>query len=150
MQRSITDSGYAFTPERAIVLLEQLTDGLTEIHAAGVIHRDLKPNNVLCCGGGSTEMFKISDVGIARPLGMSATFGSEGIGTPGYVAPEQLGGPGADVTFSADIFSAGALMFYVLTGEDLFQGGMLAMVAAKVPERRSLRTSKHLAPGDQR
>jgi len=110
-----------------------------------VIHRDLNPNNILCCGSGSSEMFKISDFGIARPLGMQATFGSEGIGTPGYMAPEQLGGD-AEVTFASDIFSAGALMYYVLTGEDLFQGGMMAMVAARNPARRSLGESKYLAP----
>jgi eukaryotic-like serine/threonine-protein kinase len=146
VQRTVRDTGYAFIPERAIRLLEQLTEGLTEVHAAGVIHRDLNPNNLLCCGSGPTEMFKVSDFGIARPLGMQATFGSEAIGTPGYIAPEQLGQNETPITFSADIFSAGALMFYVLTGQDLFPGGMLAMVAAKGPERRSIRSSQFLAP----
>jgi len=145
VQYAIREMGYAFGPERAIQFLEQLADGLTEIHAAGVIHRDLNPNNLLCCGSGVSEMFKVSDFGIARPLGMQATFGSEGVGTPGYMAPEQLGGDG-EVTFAADIFSAGALIYFVLTGEDLFQGGLMAMVAAKNPARRSLGESKHLAP----
>jgi hypothetical protein len=146
VQRSIMDTGYAFTPERTLLLLEQLADGLGEIHAAGVIHRDLNPNNLLCCGSGNAEMFKISDFGIARPLGMRATFGSDGVGTPGYIAPEQFGGGDGDVTFGSDIFSAGALMFYVLTGEDLFEGGMLALVKARSGERRSLATARHLAP----
>ena len=146
VQRSIQDTGFAFAPERAIVLLEQLCDGLGEIHAAGVIHRDLNPNNVLCCGNGPTEMFKISDFGIARPLGMKATFGSDGVGTPGYIAPEQVGKSELPVTFASDIFSAGALVYYVLTGEDLFPGGMLAVVTANAPERRSIAECKHLAP----
>ncbi|HEV8551043.1 MAG TPA: serine/threonine-protein kinase [Polyangiaceae bacterium] len=146
VQYSVRETGFAFAPERALVLLEQLTDGLTEIHAAGVIHRDLNPNNVLCCGSGAAEMFKISDFGIARPLGMQATFGSDGVGTPGYVAPEQLGGSDTPVTFTADIFGAGALLFYVLTGEDLFEGGMMAMVAAKSGERRSIAAGRHLPP----
>src|SRR5689334_3721246 len=146
VQRTVRDTSYAMVPERAIRFLEQLAEGLTEIHAAGVIHRDLNPNNVLCCGSGASEMFKISDFGIARPLGMQATFGSEMIGTPGYIAPEQFGKSDSPVTFAADIFSAGALMFYVLTGQDLFQGGMQAMVAASAKERRSILSSPFLAP----
>jgi serine/threonine protein kinase len=146
VQHAVRETGYAFAPERALLLLEQFADGLTEIHAAGVIHRDINPNNLLCCGNGPAEMFKISDFGIARPLGMQATFGSEGVGTPGYIAPEQFGGADSEVTFSSDIFSAGALMYYVLTGEDLFQGGMMAMVAAKSSVRRSLGESRHLPP----
>jgi eukaryotic-like serine/threonine-protein kinase len=146
VQNTVRDTGYAMIPERAIRLLEQLAEGLQEIHAAGVIHRDLNPNNVLCCGSGGAEMFKISDFGIARPLGMQATFGSDTIGTPGYIAPEQFGRSDTPVTFAADIFSAGALMFYVLTGQDLFQGGMMAMVAVNNPERRSILSSPFLAP----
>ena len=146
VQRTVRDTGYAFVPERAIRLLDQLADGLTEIHAAGVIHRDINPNNILCCGSGTAEMFKVSDFGIARPVGMQATFGSDTIGTPGYIAPEQLGHNNAAVTFSADIFSTGALLFYVLTGQDLFPGGMTAMVAVKANERRSIRSSPYLAP----
>jgi serine/threonine protein kinase len=146
VHRTVKSTGYAFVPERALRLLDQLAEGLSEIHAAGVIHRDLNPNNILCCGSGTAEMFKVSDFGIARPVGMQATFGSAEIGTPGYIAPEQLGQSGSSVTFSSDIFSAGALMFYVLTGQDLFPGGMTAMVAVKTPERRSLLSSPHLAP----
>ena len=59
VQRTVKETGYGFVPERAIRLLEQLCEGLQEIHAAGVIHRDLNPNNVLCCGSGPLEMFKI-------------------------------------------------------------------------------------------
>lgn len=144
--RAVRDTGYAFPPERALRLIEQVTDGLTEIHAAGVIHRDLNPNNVLCCGSSLAEMFKISDFGIARPLGMNATFGSETVGTPGYVAPEQIGSRG-ETSFPVDIFSLGALLFHVITGEELFKvSGLLAMVAARGPERRSIKETKGLCP----
>jgi serine/threonine protein kinase len=146
VQRTVQETGYAFVPERALRLLEQLTEGLNEIHASGVIHRDLKPNNILCCGSGAAEMFKVSDFGIARSLGMQATFGSEAIGTPGYVAPEQLKQGAGNIAFSADMFSAGAVMYYVLTGQDLFPRGLLAVVASTGPERRSLRTSPYLPP----
>ncbi len=146
VQRTVRDLGYAFPPERALRLLDQVTDGLTEIHAAGVIHRDLNPNNVLCCGSGASEMFKISDFGIARPLGMQATFGSEAVGTPGFVAPEQVA-EGATVGFVADIFGLGAMFYYVLTGEELFAAsGLMAIVHARSTERRSIREAKGLCP----
>ena len=145
--KSIAESGSAFSPERVLKLLEQVTEGLAEIHAAGVIHRDLNPNNVLCCGTGNSEMFKISDFGIARPLGMNATFGSGTIGTPGYIAPEQVGDDDTKTEFRADIFSLGALIYFALTGEDLFQApNFMGMVLVKGRERRSLRTAAGLAP----
>ena len=147
VQKSITDTGAAFSPERALRLLDQATEGLAEIHAAGVIHRDLNPNNILCCGTGNSEMFKISDFGIARPLGMSATFGSGTVGTPGYIAPEQVGDDDSKTEFRADIFSLGALLFFALTGEDLFQApNFMGMIMIKNRERRSIRTVATLAP----
>jgi serine/threonine protein kinase len=147
VQKCVTDTGSAFTPERTIKLLEQVTEGLGEIHAAGVIHRDLNPNNILCCGTASSEMFKISDFGIARPLGMSATFGAGTVGTPGYIAPEQVGEDETKTEFRADIFSLGALIFYALTGEDLFQApNFMGMIAVRNRERRSIRTAPTLAP----
>jgi eukaryotic-like serine/threonine-protein kinase len=146
VSRAVRDTSYAFPPERALRLIEQVTDGLTEIHAAGVIHRDLNPNNVLCCGSANAEMFKISDFGIARPVGMNATFGSETVGTPGYVAPEQIV-DGVSAGFPVDIFGLGALLFHVLTGEELFQvSGLLAMVAARNADRRSILSTKGLCP----
>ncbi len=145
--KSIAETGSAFSPERAIKLLEQVTEGLAEIHAAGVIHRDLNPNNVLCCGTGSSEMFKISDFGIARPLGMNATFGAGAVGTPGYIAPEQVEEGDIETEFRADIFSLGALLFFALTGEDLFQAqNFMAMVLVRNRERRSIREAVGLAP----
>ena len=147
VQKSVTDTGSAFPPERVLKLLEQATEGLAEIHAAGVIHRDLNPNNILCCGTGNSEMFKISDFGIARPLGMNATFGSGTVGTPGYIAPEQVGDDDTKTEFRADIFSLGALLFFALTGEDLFQApNFMGMVMIKNRERRSIRTVPTLAP----
>ena len=147
VQSSVAETGTAFTPERVIKLLDQVTEGLAEIHAAGVIHRDLNPNNVLCCGTGSSEMFKISDFGIARPLGMNATFGAGTVGTPGYIAPEQVSEDETKTEYRADIFSLGALIFFALTGEDLFQApNFMGMIAVRNRERRTIRTASALAP----
>lgn len=136
---SVRETGFAFDPARAARLLFALAKGMDEIHAVGVVHRDAHPGNVLCCGAGETELFKMSDFGIARPIGLAATFGGGTVGTPGYMAPEQLEERG-NVSPLSDLFSLGALAFYVITGENLFEGRTPAATAAQVrsSERRSV------------
>lgn len=132
--------GQAFTVERAIRVIECVGAGLEAVHREGVIHRDLKPGNVLCTGCGASEVFKISDFGIARPSGVNATFGAVLLGTPGYVAPEQCF-PDLGPTGSwSDVFSFAALVFFVLTGENYFQAKALphALALANSGERRRL------------
>ncbi len=136
---SVRETGFAFDPVRAARVVYALAKGMEEIHAVGVVHRDAHPGNVLCCGAGETELFKISDFGIARPQGLAATFGGGSVGTPGYMSPEQLeerGGIGPH----SDLFSLGAIVFYVLTGENLFEGrtAPATVAAAKSGQRRSL------------
>jgi serine/threonine protein kinase len=136
---SVRETGFAFDPTRAARLLQALAKGMDEIHAVGVVHRDAHPGNVLCCGAGETEIFKMSDFGIARPMGLNATFGGATVGTPGYMAPEQLE-TGGQLSPLSDLFSLAAIVFYVLTGEALFEGRTAAATAAAVksPGRRSL------------
>lgn len=136
---SVRETGFAFDPQRAARVVLALAKGMDEIHAAGVVHRDVHPGNVLCCGAGETEIFKISDFGISRPMGMSATFGNIAIGTPGYIAPEQYDDRDTVGPLS-DLFSLGAITFYVLTGENLFEGrsAAAAVGAAKAGARHSL------------
>ncbi len=144
---ALKNTGFAFDPERAQSLLRQLTAALSEIHAAEVIHRDLKPSNVLCCGFGPSEVVKVSDFGIARPTGMVSTFGELALGSPGYVAPEQVHlrneiGP------ATDVFSFAAVIFFMLTGEKYFEvkSALDGVMAATRPERRSIRSAKALSP----
>jgi serine/threonine protein kinase len=135
---SVRETGFAFDPGRTARVVQALAKGMDEIHAAGVVHRDAHPGNVLCCGAGETELFKVSDFGIARPSGLSATFGVA-VGTPGYMAPEQYDERG-NVGPWSDLFSLAAIVFYVLSGERLFEGRTAAATAAAVvsPGRRSL------------
>ncbi|MCA9597593.1 MAG: serine/threonine protein kinase [Myxococcales bacterium] len=144
---SVSATRYAFDPTRARHLLDSLSRGLTEIHAVGVVHRDLTPGNVLCCGSGDSEMFKISDFGIARPMGLAATFGDAIVGTPGYIAPEQIGG-NAPVGPQSDVFSLAGIVYFVLTGQRYFEVSTptQALVAAGTPERRSLLDAATLCP----
>jgi serine/threonine protein kinase len=140
VEYSVQATGFSFDPERAARLIRGLAKGLDEIHAVGVVHRDLSPGNVLCCGSGETELFKISDFGIARPAGLSVTFGNMLVGTPGYLAPEQIVSQGDSISACTDIFSFAAIVYFVLTGEPLFNArtAVAALMMARAPERRSL------------
>lgn len=142
------ETGVAFGADRALRVLRHMVEGLREVHEVGVIHRDINPNNVLCCGSGASEIFKISDFGIARPLGMQGTFGSAAVGTPGYISPEQASESEGPVSFASDIFSAAAVLFFVLTGEPYFETKSFWQVIldAKSTRRRSILDMPALAP----
>jgi hypothetical protein len=144
--RSIELTGAAFDRERAARVLGHMCAGLSEVHSVGVIHRDLTPNNVLCSGFGDAEVFKLSDFGIARPAGLSDTFGPSVVGTPGYICPELVSDASSGP--AGDIFSLGCLVFFVLTGEHLFdvQNVVEMMTLLNQPKRRSILTARALAP----
>lgn len=145
---SLEHTSYAFDRARAGRALEAMARGLDEIHAVGVLHRDLKPTNVLCCGSGETEIHKIADFGFARPMGLSATFGSIAVGTPGYTAPEQMLADRGSIGPQTDLFALAAIVYFMLTGEDYFRSETSpdAYREFRSAERRSLLDSKGLCP----
>jgi eukaryotic-like serine/threonine-protein kinase len=145
---SLNATGYAFDPERAARAVRALSLGLEEIHAVGVVHRDLTPANVLCCGNGDTEMFKISDFGIARPVGLSVTFGNVAVGTPGYVAPEQTLAIKTPIGPQSDIFALAAVVYCLLTGEHYLNAKTTVEAFQEIQSnrRRSLLDTKGLCP----
>lgn len=147
VEYAVKHTNYGFDTERAARVIDSLAKGLSEIHAVGVVHRDLTPGNVLCCGSGDTELYKISDFGIARPAGLAATFGDAIVGTPGYVAPEQLGG-NSPLSTQSDIFSFAAIVYFLLTGQRYFDvsSPTQALVAVGTPTRRSLLEAATLSP----
>jgi eukaryotic-like serine/threonine-protein kinase len=115
---SLHKTGYGFDPPRAAHAVRCLAGGLTAIHGVGVIHRDVSPGNVLCCGFGEAEIFKIADFGIARASGLAFTFQGLTLGTLGYSAPEStlaIAGP------ASDVFSFAAIVYYLLTGQQYFE-----------------------------
>ncbi|MFO0611553.1 MAG: serine/threonine-protein kinase [Polyangiaceae bacterium] len=140
VETSVKCTGSAFDPSRAARLTDSLASGVQAIHSLGILHRDLKPDNILCCGFGDREIFKISDFGVARPGDAAATFGSIPIGTPGYAPMEQAGLDPTSVGTWSDVFSLAAVLFFALTGEDYFQLRSPAewLLKASRPERRSI------------
>src|SRR5262249_41042272 len=122
--------GSPLEPGRAAAIGAQLADALAEAHRVGVIHRDVKPGNVLLAENGTA---KIADFGIARG-GADTTITATGLlaATPAYVAPEIA--RGADPTPAADVWSLGATLYYAVEGRPPFgtEGGPLAVLARVV------------------
>ncbi|NOY94255.1 MAG: serine/threonine protein kinase [Deltaproteobacteria bacterium] len=104
---------------RAGVMCTQLLHGVGAVHAAGIIHRDLKPSNVFLVWG--PELFvKLIDFGVSKSLDDDLTQITEpglAVGTPSYMAPEQVLGKGADER--TDVYAVGATLFEALTGKPL-------------------------------
>ncbi len=145
---SIERTGVAFDPARAAHAVKCLASGLHAIHGVGVVHRDLTPGNILCCGFGEAEILKISDFGIARPQGLAATFGGIPVGTLGYAAPEQCLPDSTGTGTFTDIFALACVIYFTLTGETLFESDTLLknMLAIRDSKRRSLLDAQALIP----
>ncbi|WP_328495766.1 serine/threonine protein kinase [Streptomyces sp. NBC_00414] len=134
---AVTDSG-TLADHSVRVLGAGLAEALTAVHALGLVHRDVKPSNVLLTLDGPL----LIDFGIARATDGTASLTATGvsIGSPGYMSPEQILGKG--VTGAADVFSLGAVLAYAATGTSPFPGDSSAALLYKVvheePELGSL------------
>jgi serine/threonine protein kinase len=112
-----------FSPGEAAQLVETLARAVHYAHQRGIIHRDVKPSNVLLTADGTP---KITDFGLAKRLDradLHHTQSGEILGTPAYMAPEQAQGRVHEIGPAADMFSLGALLYQCLTGRLPFQGG---------------------------
>jgi eukaryotic-like serine/threonine-protein kinase len=110
-------------PERAIGILLQIATGLAEVHGLGLVHRDIKPQNILLCrGAGGQESVKLIDFGLVKELDDgSPSSTSTIVGTPLYIAPEALTTPDA-VDARSDLYGLGAVAHFLLSGEPVFGG----------------------------
>jgi serine/threonine protein kinase/formylglycine-generating enzyme required for sulfatase activity len=118
--RNLLDEKKKFSPAEATSFVAQIGRGLLEAHKLGIVHRDIKPDNVLV-GAGPT--LKITDFGLARMAGdPAASFGGgEVVGTPHYMSPEQVDAM-PDVDGRTDIYALGATFYHLLTGVTPFKG----------------------------
>ncbi len=110
------------TPRQAATLISEIAGIIDYAHQAGVIHRDLKPHNVLVDRDGKLHL---TDFGLAKELTCgvkSLTQTGEILGTPAYMAPEQAAGHGKEASPQSDLYSLGVMLFRMLTGDVPFRG----------------------------
>jgi beta-lactam-binding protein with PASTA domain/tRNA A-37 threonylcarbamoyl transferase component Bud32 len=116
------------TPAEAVAVMDHVLAALGAAHGAGLVHRDIKPENVLITADGRV---KVADFGLARAVAGSNVTGADAavLGTPAYVAPEQLQGGTADAR--TDVYTAGIMLFELLTGRPPYSGDAGAIVAKR-------------------
>jgi tRNA A-37 threonylcarbamoyl transferase component Bud32 len=116
LKRRIAQGG--LDPLQALDILEQIARGLGAAHARGIVHRDVKPANVLFRADGTAVL---SDFGIAKSLATDANVTSKGVfvGSPNYMAPEQA--EAAEIDHRTDIYALGVIFYEMLTGQKPYQ-----------------------------
>jgi serine/threonine-protein kinase len=132
--KQLIDAG--LSPEQAAGLIRQVLEGARFAHRHGVVHRDLKPQNVIVDADGKAT---VTDFGIARAGVSEITQAGSVMGTPHYLSPEQA--QGFDVTAVSDLYSIGVMLYEALTGRVPFEGDSAVAVAMKqvsqAPQRPS-------------
>jgi serine/threonine-protein kinase len=121
----------ALEPSRAIAICSQIASALDAAHARGLVHRDVKPSNVLL---DASEHVYLADFGLTRRLDEKGDTAAEGrsVGTPAYLAPEQIeGGP---IDGRTDVYSLGCLLYECLSGSAPFAGSRLEVAWAHLEE----------------
>ena len=129
------------SPREAAALIETLARAMHYAHLRGVVHRDLKPGNVLLASpgreSGESPIPKITDFGLAKRIDAEAREVSQSgaiMGTAAYMAPEQAAGKVRDTGPAADVYALGALLYTCLTGQPPFEGPQLDVLMRVVSE----------------
>ena len=143
---------------RVIYILRQVCASLAEAHARGLIHRDIKPANLMLCEhGGAQDFVKVLDFGLVKPVRIDSraapieTGKDFVMGTVGYMSPEALIAGGA-LDCRTDIYSIGAVAYFLLTGTEVFASESLLEIASKHlnpdlnPDRPSLLIGRTISP----
>jgi eukaryotic-like serine/threonine-protein kinase len=117
-------------PSRSVAIIIQVLSALGFAHEIGIVHRDIKPSNIMVLLNGHV---KIADFGIARIDASEFTIVGDLLGTPAYMAPEQL--TGGTVDHRADLFAAGVILFEMLTGVKPFRGKSITEIMSFMEKR---------------
>jgi serine/threonine protein kinase len=129
LDQVIKSSG-ALSPDRSIAIITQVLSALGFAHENGIVHRDIKPSNIMVL---QDDRVKVADFGIARLEASEFTIVGDLLGTPAYMAPEQLsGGP---IDHRTDLFAAGVILFEMLTGVKPFRGKSITEIMSLMEKR---------------
>ena len=121
-------------PERVVHILRQVCGSLAEAHSDGLVHRDVKPANIILCQRGlQSDVVKVVDFGLVKDVEASASATLSGAnavtGTPLYMSPEAISSP-QTVDARSDLYAVGAVGYYLLTGKPLFDGDNLMEICS--------------------
>jgi eukaryotic-like serine/threonine-protein kinase len=124
---------HVLPPRQMATILSQVAKALMRAHECGVVHRDIKPDNIFLSDGGGEAFVKVLDFGIAKvgDPNLSHTRTGSVVGTPYYMSPEQTTGSRA-VDHRTDVWSLGVVAFEALTGKRPFEGGTVGGLAVKI------------------
>jgi serine/threonine protein kinase len=127
----LVEPGEPLPPDRVADLITQAGAGLTVLHGFGVVHRDIKPQNLLLRSGGTAgDRLLVADLGVAKAM-LHATGLTQVVGTPSYMAPEQATGIGVDAR--ADVHALAAVAYQMLTGRLVRTGTVGELADATLP-----------------
>ena len=126
------DAGERFSIDRIYELGQQIAEALGYAHRNGVVHRDVKPANILLAapGPGEVERAKLADLGVAKLTATQITTTGQLLGTPAFMPPEQF--TGVPIDGRADLFSLGVILYWLATGDKPFAGDTITAVSYKI------------------
>jgi serine/threonine-protein kinase len=126
------DAGERFSIDRIYELGQQIAEALGYAHRNGVVHRDVKPANILLAasGPGEIERAKLADLGVAKLTATQITTTGQLLGTPAFMPPEQF--TGVPIDGRADLFSLGVILYWLATGDKPFAGDTITAVSYKI------------------